>query len=454
MGRDEVIKETLAPPEQAFLVGVDWKAGPEGRYLEAAWTAEESLAELERLAETAGLEVVGQSIQRLERPHPATFVGKGKAEEIAAAVRDLDADVVIFDDELSPRHQRELEAVFGSKIKVMDRTGLILDIFAQHANTREGALQVELAQYEYRLPRLTQAWTDRAYSQQTGGRAGGSTGGVGLRGPGETRLEMDRRIIRQRIAQIKRELEEVRAHRARHRVQRRRSGLPTVALVGYTNAGKSTLLNALSGANVYIADELFATLDPTTRRVELPGGTVILMTDTVGFIQKLPTQLVAAFRATLEEVTEADLLLHVIDVSHRQAREQARAVYTALQEIGAGDLPLLTALNKVDQLDNPLRAGELLYDLRDTVAISALTGYGLDTLKARLEEALETEMVRVHVLLPFERGDLVSLFHERGLIQTEAYQEQGTIILGRLPHALLPQFEPYRLRSRRGYPAS
>lgn len=450
MGREEVIKETLAPPEQAFLVGVDWKQGLEGRYIEAAWNAEESLAELERLAETAGLEVVGQSIQRLERPNPATFVGKGKAQEIADMVRALGAGVVIFDDELSPRHQRELEGLFSDKVKVMDRTGLILDIFAQHANTREGALQVELAQYEYRLPRLTQAWTDRAFSQQTGGRAGGSTGGVGLRGPGETRLEMDRRVIRQRIAQIKRELEEVRAHRARHRVQRRRSGLPTVALVGYTNAGKSTLLNALSGASVYVADELFATLDPTTRRVELPGGTAILVTDTVGFIQKLPTQLVAAFRATLEEVTDADLLLHVIDASHSQAREQARAVYDALQEIGASDVPILTALNKVDQFDDPLNAGLALHDLPDTVAISALTGYGMESLKARLEEALEAEMSRIMVLLPFERGDLVSIFHERGLIQTEEYQEQGTVILGRLPHALLSQFEAYQLKGRRG----
>ncbi|HUM37584.1 MAG TPA: GTPase HflX, partial [Anaerolineae bacterium] len=395
MGREAIAKETLSPPERAFLVGVDWKSRPEGRYVEHAWSAAESLAELERLAETAGLEVIGKSTQRLDQPHPATFVGKGKAEEIAGAVHELGADVVIFDDELSPRHQRELEAIFGDKVKVLDRTGLILDIFALHANTREGALQVELAQYEYRLPRLTQAWTDRAYSQQTGGRAGGATGGVGLRGPGETRLELDRRIIRRRIAQIERDLEEVRAHRARHRRQRRRGGLPSVALVGYTNAGKSTLLNALSGSEIYVADELFATLDPTIRRVDLPGGTAILITDTVGFIQKLPTTLIAAFRATLEEVQEADLLLHVIDASHPQAREQARAVYDTLQEIGASDIPLLTALNKVDRFEDPQAAGLALYDLPNTVAISALTGYGLETLKLRLEEALEAEMARV-----------------------------------------------------------
>ena len=449
MGREAIAKETLSPPERAFLVGVDWKSRPEGRYVEHAWSAAESLAELERLAETAGLEVIGKSTQRLDQPHPATFVGKGKAEEIAGAVHELGADVVIFDDELSPRHQRELEAIFGDKVKVLDRTGLILDIFALHANTREGALQVELAQYEYRLPRLTQAWTDRAYSQQTGGRAGGATGGVGLRGPGETRLELDRRIIRRRIAQIERELEEVRAHRARHRHQRRRGGLPTVALVGYTNAGKSTLLNTLSGSEIYVADELFATLDPTIRRVDLPGGTAILITDTVGFIQKLPTTLIAAFRATLEEVQEADLLLHVIDASHPQAREQARAVYDTLQEIGASDIPLLTALNKVDRFEDPQAAGLALYDLPNTVAISALTGYGLETLKLRLEEALEAEMARVKVQLPFDRGDLVSLFHERGLIQTEEYQEQGTYIVGRIPHTLLPQFEAYQVKARR-----
>ncbi len=449
MGREAIAKETLSPPERAFLVGVDWKSRPEGRYVEHAWSAAESLAELERLAETAGLEVIGKSTQRLDQPHPATFVGKGKAEEIAGAVHELGADVVIFDDELSPRHQRELEAIFGDKVKVLDRTGLILDIFALHANTREGALQVELAQYEYRLPRLTQAWTDRAYSQQTGGRAGGATGGVGLRGPGETRLELDRRIIRRRIAQIERDLEEVRAHRARHRRQRRRGGLPSVALVGYTNAGKSTLLNALSGSEIYVADELFATLDPTIRRVDLPGGTAILITDTVGFIQKLPTTLIAAFRATLEEVQEADLLLHVIDASHPQAREQARAVYDTLQEIGASDIPLLTALNKVDRFEDPQAAGLALYDLPNTVAISALTGYGLETLKLRLEEALEAEMARVKVQLPFDRGDLVSLFHERGLIQTEEYQEQGTYIVGRIPHPLLPQFEAYQVKARR-----
>lgn len=443
MKRDSV-KENIAPPEKVYLVGVEWKELPSGVYLAGAWPVEESLAELEQLADTAGLEVVGQLTQKLDRPNAATFVGKGKAEEIAEMVRALEVHAVIFDDELTPRHQRELEAVFGKEIKVMDRTGLILDIFAQHAHTSEGTLQVELAQYKYRLPRLTQAWTQRAFTRQAGGRAGGSTGGVGLRGPGETKLEMDRFAIRRRISQIKAELEDVRAHRARHRQQRRRSGLPTIALVGYTNAGKSTLLNALSGAEVYIADQLFATLDPTTRRVTLPGGAVVLLTDTVGFIQKLPTGLVEAFQATLEEVTEADLLLHVIDVSHPRAQEQARAVYQTLNDIGAAELPLLNVLNKIDRLADPTAAGAALSGSHDSVAISALTGQGLDKLLAEIEEVLEAEMQRITVLLPFARGDLVSLFHERGLIEQETHDARGTRIVGRLPEHLALQLEAYR----------
>lgn len=444
MERENILKETLAPPERAFLVGVAWKTIPAGKFMPDAWPVEESLAELAQLADTAGLEVLGQSTQSLERPHPATFVGKGKAQEIADTLRMSGADVVIFDDELSPRHQRELEELFGDRVKVLDRTGLILDIFAQHANTREGALQVELAQYKYRLPRLTQAWTQQALTRQAGGRAGGSTGGVGLRGPGETRLELDRRRIRHRIAQIKQELEDVRSHRARHRAQRRRSGLPTVALVGYTNAGKSTLLNTLSGSSVYVADQLFATLDPTTRRVELPGGTIVLMTDTIGFIQKLPTQLIAAFHATLEEVVEADLLLHIIDVSHSHALEQAQAVYKTLEGIGGSDVPIVTVLNKVDRLPDPERACGSLGDLPDSVAISALTGHGLENLRTHIEAALEAEMVPIAVQLPFARGDLVSLFHKRGLIDQEEYSTEGTRIVGRLPFSLEQTFAEFR----------
>jgi GTP-binding protein HflX len=453
MSRRTSVKENIAPPERAYLVGVEWKEIPNGRYAPGDWPVEESLAELARLAHTAGLEVVGYTTQKRDRPNPATFIGSGKANEIAAEIRDRDADVVVFDDELAPRHQRELERTFGNDIKVLDRTGLILDIFALHANTREGTLQVELAQYEYRLPRLTQTWTEMALTRQAGGRAGGSTGGVGLRGPGQTKLEMDRFVIRQRITQIKRELETVRSARARQRQHRRREGLPTVALIGYTNAGKSTLLNALTGSDVYVANQLFATLDPTTRRVTLPGGTIVLFTDTVGFIQKLPTSLIAAFRATLEEVLEADLLVHVIDISHPNATEQSRAVYETLREIGAGDLPVIAALNKIDLLANPDAACEALCDQPDQVAISALTRQGLDALLSEVEEVLEAEMRDIQVLLPFERGDLVSLIHERGLIETETHLAEGTFIVGQVPDRLASQLTPYAAEPQRGLEA-
>jgi GTPase len=445
MNSRKPIRETMDPPEKAYLVAVEWKEIPHGRYVPGDWPVEQSLAELDRLADTAGLEVTGYTTQKLDRPNPATFVGSGKAEEIASEARERSADVIIFDDELAPRHQRELEKVFGKQVKVLDRTGLILDIFAQHAHTREGALQVELAQYEYRLPRLTQTWTDRALTRQAGGRAGGNTGGVGLRGPGETKLEIDRFVIRQRISQIKRELEVVRASRARQRQQRRREGFPTIALVGYTNAGKSTLLNTLSGSTIYAADQLFATLDPTTRRITLPGGTVVLVTDTVGFIQKLPTHLIAAFRATLEEVLEADLLVHLIDVSHPNALDQARSVYATLKEIGADDLPVINALNKIDRFQNPEAACAALCDLDDSVAMSALTGQGLNDLLAAVEEVLEAEMPRIKVLIPFERGDLVSLFHERGLIEKETHSVEGTYIVGQIPEHLVDTLSEFRV---------
>lgn len=314
-------EETILPRERVFLIGVQLSRE------ENLLTLDDSLRELALLADTAGLEVVGQTTQRLDTPNSKTFIGPGKVEEVQALASELSAEIILFDEELSPRHLRELEKIFDESIRVIDRTALILDIFAQHANTREGALQVELAQYEYRLPRLTRAWTHLARQAGGGGGRAGSVGGVGLRGPGETQLEVDRRDIRTRISNLKKQLEKVRTHRQHYRARRKRSRIPVVALVGYTNAGKSTLINQLAGANVYVANKLFATLDPTTRRVELPGGQLALFTDTVGFIQKLPTSLIAAFRATLEEIAEADLLIHVVDITHPNAKAQASAVH-------------------------------------------------------------------------------------------------------------------------------
>jgi len=391
--------------------------------------------------------IVGHETQRLSHPHPATFIGPGKVQEVIKKVDETAANVVLFDDELSPRHQRELEKALGEDTKLLDRTALILDIFAQHAHTREGALQVELAQYEYRLPRLTRAWTHLA--RQAGGRAGGARGSVGVRGPGETQLETDRRVIGKRIAHLKQELEDVRAHRKRHRTRRRRAGMPTVALVGYTNAGKSTLLNAISGADVLVANQLFATLDPTTRRVEMPNGTVVLFTDTVGFIQKLPTQLVAAFRATLEEVSDADLLLHVMDVTHPQVMRQVDAVYETLADINAANKPTINVLNKIDLLPDPNVVPASLNRLDNPVAISALEGKGLQRLLARIESLLEDQMAHLDVLIPYEAGELVDLFHRRGLIEQEEHTGSGTHIQGRIPRELVGRFSKLQRDSRR-----
>lgn len=395
-----------------------------------------------RLADTAGIDVVGQAIQRFDKPNSATYIGPGKVDEVKLLVQELQADVVIFDDELSPRHQRELERIFGDDVKVLDRTALILDIFAQHAQTREGKLQVELAQLEYRLPRLTRMWTHLA--RQAGGRAGGATGGVGLRGPGETQLETDRREIGRRISQIKEELDGVRAHRERHRSKRQQTELQVVAIVGYTNAGKSTLLNKISGADVLAADMLFATLDPTTRKVDMPGGREVLFTDTVGFIQKLPTQIVAAFRATLEEISDADLLLHVVDVTHPNAAAQIEAVEDTLAELEAEHLPMVIALNKADRLtDQEATLRDL--DLSAPAAlVSARTGKGIDELLILIEATMVKLLQPIEVHLPYERGDLLSLFYERGQVDEERHSGTGVHLFGRVPSRLIPVLDPYR----------
>ena len=423
--------------ERAFLVGVDI-------YHQTSFLSfEESLEELSLLAETAGLEVVGQTTQSLSKPYPDTYIGSGKVEEIRTLVNEFGADVIIFDNELSPRHQRELEERFKDEVRVIDRTALILDIFAQHANTREGILQVELAQYEYRLPRLTRAWTHLA--RQAGGGAGrtGSVGGVGLRGPGETQLEVDRREIRKKITTLKSEIEKIRSHRKRYRAQRKRSQIPTVALVGYTNAGKSTLLNTITASNVFVANQLFATLDPTTRKVKLPEGHFCLFTDTVGFIQKLPTQLVAAFRATLEEIAEADLLLNIIDISHPGAQAQWESVISTLTDLGANEIPIITVFNKIDKIsdnENILFTQEIENEL---VSISALKGNGIEILLDRIEKELFFNFIPITVKIPFQNGNLLSLLHEQGKIEEIQHQEDGAFVQGRVPIRFLSLFEPF-----------
>ena len=417
--------------------------GIEVKQTQPTWTMDDSLSELAALADTAGLQVVGQDWQRLDRIHPATLIGTGKLQEIVEARDELGYNVLVFDQELSPRQLREIERAFGEtfEIKVLDRTALILDIFARHARSREGALQVELAQLEYRLPRLTRAWTHLA--RQAGGRAGGEAGGVGVRGPGETQLEVDRRRIRERIAFLKEQLEKVRAHRQRYRQKRQQEGIPVLSLVGYTNAGKSTLLNTLSGADVLAADMLFATLDPTTRRIDLPGGGVVLLSDTVGFIQKLPHQLVAAFRATLEEVLEADLLIHVIDVTHPNASQQVEAVHETLIEIGAIDKPIINALNKIDLFARPEHLAEMLNEFPNSLPISAQTGPGIPELLERVEQVLEEAMVTLSVAIPYRRGDLVDLVHKRGLGQQESHDGQGTHIQGKIPAPFVARFREF-----------
>jgi len=402
------------------------------------WSVEDSLSELGTLARTAGAEVVGTMVQRMRHPDVTTYIGKGRAQELCDTEKQLGVDLVIFDDELSPSQQRNLEKLLDAR--VIDRSALILDIFAQHARTREGRLQVELAQLEYRLPRLAGRGVE--LSRQAGGSrsagAGGVGGAIGVRGPGETKLEIDRRRIRSRIAELREEIEGVREQRKIHRRQRAAQAIPVVAVVGYTNAGKSTLFNALTEAEVLTENKLFATLDPTTRHITLPGNQEALLTDTVGFIQKLPTRLIAAFRATLEEVIDADLLLEVVDISHENAIEQIETVNEVLHELEADEKPRVTALNKIDLLDDPSEVDTSLYP--HAVAVSALQKVGLDALLAQISQVLAASMEEIQVIIPYNKSELVELFHRRGRVEQEEHRSNGTFIAGRIPRSLLNYF--------------
>ena len=402
---------------------------------------EDSLSELGALARTAGAAVVGTMIQRLQHPDGATYLGKGRAQELGDLEKQLGFELVIFDDELSPSQQRNLEKMLDARI--IDRTALILDIFAQHAHTREGRLQVELAQLEYRLPRLAGRGVE--LSRQSGGSrsagAGSVGGAIGVRGPGETKLEIDRRRIRGRIAELREDIEGVREQRLIHRRQRTAQAIPVIAIVGYTNAGKSTLFNALTSAEVLAENKLFATLDPITRHVVLPGNQEALFTDTVGFIQKLPTKLIAAFRATLEEVIDADLLLEVVDSSHENAIEQSETVNDVLHDLGVSEKPRVTALNKIDLLDDPADVDVSLYP--NAVPVSALQGLGLTALREKIAQVLAASMEMVQVVIPYAKSDLVELFHRRGHVDQEEHSPEGTFIAGRIPRSLHGYYRPY-----------
>jgi GTP-binding protein HflX len=418
--------------ERVVLVGV-WTEG-------TVADAENSLAELAALAETAGSLVLEALIQRRSRPDASTFIGRGKVAALQDVVVDTGADTVICDGELSPGQLRNLEQ--DVKVKVIDRTALILDIFAQHAKSKEGKAQVELAQLQYLLPRL-RGWGE-ALSRQSGGsgRGGGAGGGVGLRGPGETKLETDRRRIRTRISRLKREIEAMRVVRATKRAGRRRNAVPAVAISGYTNAGKSSLLNRLTGAGVLVENALFATLDPTTRRAHTADGRIYTLSDTVGFVRHLPHQLIEAFRSTLEEVGQADLIVHVVDGAHADPEEQVRAVREVLAEVGAEKLPELLVINKIDAADE-----ETLLRLKrlwpDAVLCSARTGAGIPAVTEAIEARLPRPAVEVSALLPYDRGDLVARVHRRGEVLASEHREEGTLLRVRVDDALAAELSPY-----------
>ncbi len=413
--------------ERVVLVGV-WTEG-------SAEMADNSLAELKALAETAGSEVLDGLIQRRDKPDPSTYIGAGKLEELRAIVRGTGADTVICDGELSPSQLRTLEDKL--KVKVVDRTALILDIFAQHAKSREGKAQVELAQIAYLLPRL-RGWGD-SLSRQVGGRAAGGAG-IGGRGPGETKIETDRRRIRDKMAKLRREITEMKISRDTKRQERRRNNIPSVAIAGYTNAGKSSLLNALTGAGVLVENALFATLDPTVRKSQTAEGRVYTLSDTVGFVRHLPHQLVDAFKSTLEEVSGADLIVHVVDGSHPDPFEQIRAVRQVIDEIGGGEIPEIIAINKVD-IAAPEVVMELLRKEKNSYAFSVKSGFGIEGLIHAIEKSLPHPSVEIDSVIPYGRGDLVHAIHETGEILLEEHLAEGTHIHGYVDGALAQSIE-------------
>lgn len=415
--------------ERAILIGMEW-----GRN-DSLWTVDDSLEELKQLADTAGATVIKKFIQKRPKPDPAFFIGRGKVQELALYAQQENIDLCIFDDELSPAQQRNIESVMG--IRILDRTALILDIFAQRARTNEGKLQVELAQLQYTLPRI----------MGKGLMLSRLGGGIGTRGPGETKLEVDRRRIRDRIAFIKDQIEKVKAVRSLHRSKRKKNNVFEVSLVGYTNAGKSTLLNTLTNSDIYAKDQLFATLDPTTRQLMLPNKQEIIITDTVGFIQRLPHQLIAAFRSTLEVVTEADLLVHVIDVSHELYKEQAAAVHEVLKEIGAETKPVITVYNKIDKLPPDSKLADRLALEEDTVCISAAKKLNLETLQQMIETHLKSKAVEVTLCIPYAETAKAAQLHETANVLEQEYTENGAVMKVILPVEDLEAYNEYILKS-------
>ncbi len=415
--------------ERAILIGMEW-----GRN-DSLWTVDDSLEELKQLADTAGATVIKKFIQKRPKPDPAFFIGRGKVQELALYAQQENIDLCIFDDELSPAQQRNIESVMG--IRILDRTALILDIFAQRARTNEGKLQVELAQLQYTLPRI----------MGKGLMLSRLGGGIGTRGPGETKLEVDRRRIRDRIAFIKEQIEKVKAVRSLHRSKRKKNNVFEVSLVGYTNAGKSTLLNTLTNSDIYAKDQLFATLDPTTRQLTLPNKQEIIITDTVGFIQRLPHQLIAAFRSTLEVVTEADLLVHVIDVSHELYKEQAAAVHEVLKEIGAETKPVITVYNKIDKLPPDSKLADRLALEEDVICISAAKKLNLETLQQMIESHLRSKAVEVTLCIPYAETAKAAQLHETANVLEQEYTENGAVMKVILPVEDLEAYNEYILKS-------